>query len=70
MAALTPRQAEVLAFILSFQAENGMPPTRVEIAAHFGWSSANAAQDHIRALTRKGALRLPTHRHARAIYPV
>jgi repressor LexA len=70
MLSLTPRQAEVLAFILDFQRERGMPPTRVEIAAHFGWSSANAAQDHIRALTRKGALRLPTHRHARAIYPV
>jgi repressor LexA len=66
MAALTPRQAEVLAFILDFQREHGMPPTRKEIAAYFGWSSINAAQEHVNALRRKGAI---TTKHlARGIF--
>ena len=53
---LTPRQKEVLAFVTSFSADNGMPPTRADIAKHFGWASANAAEDHLRAIARKGAV--------------
>lgn len=68
MTSLTKRQAEVLEFIRDYQREFGMPPTRAEIAAGFGWASANAAECHIQALIRHGALRQPSHRHARAIY--
>ena len=54
---LTARQAEVLAFIKRHSALCGRPPTRAEISEHFGWSSINAADDHVRALVRKGAIR-------------
>lgn len=60
-AGLTSRQADVLKFIKDFQREYGLPPTRAEIARHFGWSSANAAEDHIKALRRKGALSTVPH---------
>lgn len=52
---LTPSQKEVLAYIRRC-IEQGMPPTRDEIARHFGWRSPNSAQCHIEALRRKGAL--------------
>lgn len=68
MTTMTKRQAEVLEFIKDYRREFGMPPTRAEIAASFGWASANAAECHIQALIRCGALRQPSHRHARAIY--
>lgn len=55
MDALTNKQAEVLAFLRKFQAENQMPPTRKEIAKHFGFAP-NAAQDVINALAKKGAI--------------
>jgi repressor LexA len=51
---LTPRQAEVLRLINDFLQKTGFPPTRAEIARVFGFSSANAAEDHLRALERKG----------------
>lgn len=53
---LTPRQQEILNMIGAFDAQYGRPPTRQEIADHFGFASANAAQDHVNALVRKGAL--------------
>lgn len=53
---LTPRQADVLAFIHDFKAKEGAPPTRHDIAHHFGWASDNAAEEHLRALARKGAI--------------
>ena len=55
---LTTRQSEVLAFIREFIEETGMPPTRAEIAAKLGFRSANAAEEHLRALQRKGAIEL------------
>jgi hypothetical protein len=58
MQKITDRQSEVLAFIREHQRENQRPPTRAEIARNFGWSSPNAAEDHIRALVSKGAIRL------------
>jgi repressor LexA len=58
MSDLTPRQAEVLSFIRDFVEETGMPPTRAEIAAKLGFRSANAAEEHLRALQRKGAIEL------------
>jgi repressor LexA len=55
---LTPRQSEILLFIQGFMEEAGMPPTRAEIARELGFKSANAAEEHLRALQRKGALEL------------
>ncbi len=58
MAQLTPRQSQILTMIQEFIAESGMPPTRAEIARELGFKSANAAEDHLRALQRKGVLEL------------
>ena len=53
---LTPRQAEILEFIRDTLEETGMPPTRAEIAEAFDFSSPNAAEQHLRALARKGMI--------------
>lgn len=53
---LTPRQREIYTFIATRTAEAGAPPTRVEIAEAFGFRSANAAEEHLRALARKGVI--------------
>ena len=53
MSDLTPRQTEVLRLIQRAIAETGMPPTRAEIAEELGFKSANAAEEHLRALARK-----------------
>jgi len=45
---LTQRQREILELIASQVREQGAPPTRAEIAAHFGFKSANAAEEHLR----------------------
>ncbi|MEJ2299687.1 MAG: transcriptional repressor LexA [Woeseiaceae bacterium] len=58
MRELTPRQKEILEMIQEFIAETGMPPTRAEIARQLGFKSANAAEEHLRALQRKGVLDL------------
>ncbi|MCH9005802.1 MAG: transcriptional repressor LexA [Proteobacteria bacterium] len=58
MRELTPRQKQILELIQDFIYETGMPPTRAEIAAEFGFKSANAAEEHLRALQRKGVLDL------------
>lgn len=58
MPELTPRQAEILALIRTFMERSGRPPTRAEIAEHLGFSSPNAAEEHLRALARKGAIEL------------
>ncbi|MGH8167290.1 MAG: transcriptional repressor LexA [Woeseiaceae bacterium] len=58
MAQLTPRQAQILQMVQSFIADSGMPPTRAEIARELGFKSANAAEEHLRALQRKGVLEL------------
>ena len=55
---LTPRQLEVLAFIRNALRRDGLPPTRSEIAAALGFRSPNAAEEHLRALARKGAIEL------------
>ena len=55
---LTPRQRQVLKFIQEAVLEHGMPPTRAEIAGALGFKSANAAEEHLRALQRKGVLEL------------
>jgi len=58
MRQLTPRQAQILEMIQDFIAETGMPPTRAEIARQLGFKSANAAEEHLRALQKKGVLEL------------
>ncbi|RMF14626.1 MAG: repressor LexA [Gammaproteobacteria bacterium] len=58
MQKLTRRQQEILDLIRSHIQETGYPPTRAEIAAHFGWKSPNAAEEHLKALARKGAIRM------------
>lgn len=58
MNALTPRQEQILKLIQRFLADTGYPPTRSEIAAELGFRSANAAEQHLRALARKGFITL------------
>jgi repressor LexA len=58
MSDLTPRQTEVLRLIQRAISESGMPPTRAEIAEELGFRSANAAEEHLRALARKGVIAL------------
>jgi repressor LexA len=58
MEKLTPRQAEILALIRTLTASAGFPPTRAEITRAMGFRSPNAAEQHLRALARKGAIAL------------
>lgn len=58
MTKLTKRQQEILALIESHLATSGSPPTRAEIAKTMGFRSPNAAEDHLRALARKGVIEL------------
>lgn len=55
---LTARQQEILDWIRRYLEATGMPPTRAEIAAGLGFSTASSAEDHLRALQRKGALEI------------
>lgn len=58
MITLTARQKDILLFIETFVRREGMPPTRAEIARGLGFRSVNAAEDHLRALVRKGAIEI------------
>ena len=58
MRQLTPRQKQILELVQDFINEFGMPPTRAEIAKELGFKSANAAEEHLRALQKKGVLDL------------
>src|SRR5256885_9828998 len=58
MSDLTPRQTQILRLIQRFISDTGMPPTRAEIAHELGFRSANAAEEHLRALARKGVIAL------------
>ena len=58
MKGLTPRQSQILHMVQEFIADFGMPPTRAEIARELGFKSANAAEEHLRALQKKGVLEL------------
>ncbi len=55
---LTARQQEILELIQSAVARTGAPPTRAEIATEMGFRSANAAEEHLQALARKGVIEL------------
>jgi repressor LexA len=58
MARLTKRQQEILDLINTAIDETGIPPTRAEIAGALGFRSHNAAEEHLRALQRKGVIEL------------
>lgn len=58
MRPLTPRQREVLVQIKVHLDQTGFPPTRAEIASSLGFRSVNAAEDHLKALARKGMVEL------------
>ncbi|MDH3378393.1 MAG: transcriptional repressor LexA [Gammaproteobacteria bacterium] len=58
METLTARQTQILEMIRDFIDRTGLPPTRVEIAKKFRFRSPNAAEEHLRALARKGAIEL------------
>ena len=58
MPKLTARQQEILDLIKSNLDETGYPPTRAEIAQNLGFRSANAAEDHLKALARKGVIEM------------
>lgn len=58
MIKLTARQQQVVDLIRRAIERSGFPPTRAEIAAELGFSSPNAAEEHLRALARKGVIEL------------
>ena len=57
-AALTPRQQQILDLIKQHIDNTGYPPTRAEIATELGFKSPNAAEEHLRALARKGVIEM------------
>jgi repressor LexA len=56
--ALTPRQQQILDLIKQHIENTGYPPTRAEIANELGFKSPNAAEEHLRALARKGVIEM------------
>ena len=58
MTELTSRQRQILDFIRDQVEQSGMPPTRAEIATALGFKSANAAEEHLKTLQRKGVIDL------------
>jgi len=68
---LTPRQTEILQLIRSHITDTGYPPTRAEICEIMGFRSPNAAEDHLRALARKGVIEVlsGTSRGIRVLLP-
>ncbi len=55
---LTARQQEVFDFLKSYIEKTGMPPTRAEISRELGFRSPNAAEEHLKALARKGVVEI------------
>jgi repressor LexA len=58
MEPLTERQAEILRLVRELTEVSGFPPTRAEIARSMGFRSVNAAEQHLRALEKKGAIEI------------
>ena len=58
MRPLTSRQQQIFDFIRDKISDTGMPPTRAEIAGYFGFKSANAAEEHLKALAKKGYIEM------------
>ncbi len=58
MLKLTPRQQQVVGLVRQHIEDTGYPPTRADIARELGFKSANAAEEHLKALARKGAIEI------------
>ncbi|MFT5605615.1 MAG: repressor LexA [Paracoccaceae bacterium] len=58
MSNLTPRQQDVLSVVRRYIEDTGYPPTRADIARELGFKSPNAAEEHLKALARKGAIEM------------
>ncbi|NRA41466.1 MAG: repressor LexA [Pseudomonadales bacterium] len=58
MMKLTARQQQVLDLIKQYISNTGFPPTRADIASELGFKSPNAAEEHLKALARKGAIEI------------
>lgn len=58
MKALTARQQQVYDLVRDHISQTGMPPTRAEIASQLGFRSPNAAEEHLKALARKGVIKI------------
>ena len=58
MTELTLKQQQILDFIKDKIKSSDMPPTRAEIATFFGFKSNNAAEEHLRAIARKGHIKV------------
>ena len=58
MEKMTDRQRQVLDLIKAYIDQTGMPPTRADIAGELGFRSANAAEDHLKALAKKGFIEI------------
>ena len=55
---LTKRQRAILEFVVKFMEKKGYPPTRAEICEGFEFSSANSAECYLRAIARKGYIKM------------
>ncbi|MBN2407078.1 MAG: transcriptional repressor LexA [Elusimicrobia bacterium] len=55
---ITKRQKDILMFIADQVNSAGIPPTIREIMANFNFTSMRSAQDHLKALSKKGYIRL------------
>ena len=55
---LTTRQEQILNLIRDYIQQTGFPPTRADIASEFGFKSANAAEEHLKALAKKGVIEI------------
>lgn len=64
---LSPMQREILKFVIGFIKIRGYPPTRQDICDGFGFKSCNAAQQFLKALERKGRVRLASNGVSRGI---
>ena len=64
---LTEKQRSVLLYVIHFKKENGFPPTMHEIKDEFGWASANASHQHLRAIAKKGYLAMAEGKKSRGI---
>ncbi|MEM6985920.1 MAG: transcriptional repressor LexA [Pseudomonadota bacterium] len=71
MRPLTERQMQVLSLVCRTIHDDGMPPTRAEIANALGFASANAAEDHLKALAKKGMIeKIPGNSRGIVITPL
>ena len=68
MPKLTDRQQQILDLVQSAIERTGAPPTRAEIANELGFKSANAAEEHLQALARKGVIELIAARRVASVF--